>query len=59
MYRIKEYNSAYDEYFGEGKGWIYITNPIPYASALALAHIHTQKTGRTTELVYCGYELEA
>lgn len=25
-YRVKEFNSAYDHIFGEGKGWIYVSN---------------------------------
>lgn len=25
-FRIKEYNSAYDSYFGKDQGWIYCTN---------------------------------
>jgi hypothetical protein len=27
-YRIKEYNHAYDDWFGKNKGWIYYTNEI-------------------------------
>lgn len=30
QYRMKEYNSAYDSYFGNGKGWIYVSNNIDF-----------------------------
>jgi hypothetical protein len=28
LYRVKEFNSAYNEIFNEGKGWIYVSNPV-------------------------------
>jgi hypothetical protein len=28
QYRVKEFNAIYDTYFGKGKGWIYVSNPI-------------------------------
>jgi hypothetical protein len=34
MYRVKEFNSVYDPYFVEGKGWIFITNKISFWEAI-------------------------
>lgn len=56
MYRVKEYNSAYDFAFGKGKGWIYVSNHLHYEMARDFAFAHTTKTGLTTEVCYVGSE---
>lgn len=33
-YRVKEFNSSYDYLFGEGKGWIFVTNELSFSEAL-------------------------
>ena len=39
-YRVKEFNSAYDEIMGKGKGWIYISNPTSKFNAKLLLLIY-------------------
>jgi len=33
-YRVREFNSVYDPYFGKDKGWIFITNEISFWEAI-------------------------
>jgi len=34
MYRVKEINSVYNSHFGEGKGWIFVTNEVSFLEGL-------------------------
>lgn len=44
MYRVTEINKVYDPWFGEGKGEIFVSNPIMcYRIALRLAIIHERE----------------
>jgi len=49
-FRVKEFNSAYDPYFGEGKGWIFCTNELTFYEALIF--ILYQKMIRNSCLSY-------
>lgn len=51
MYRVKEYNSAYDNWFVENKGWILITNIVSWKKAVKVALSHEACTGLKTEIV--------
>jgi hypothetical protein len=33
-YRVKEFNSIYDPYFGKNKGWIYQSNEMSFLECL-------------------------
>jgi hypothetical protein len=50
LYRVREFNSIYDPYFGEGKGWIFQTNKVSFMDALL--YILYQKCIRLSSLSY-------
>lgn len=39
-YRVKEFNSVYDFHFGEGEGWIFVTNEMSFIKCLLFILYH-------------------
>jgi len=52
-YRIKEFNSIYDKYFGKGKGWIMTTNFLSFSQAIRQKNKLLMESNLYYEIIDC------